>query len=257
MRHLEATNPSHIPASLSETPYDFSTSDDGNFTNFLSIETSRQSTLEKMADPTNDINPNVEVHDSSVDQFRNLDDPKTLRALTHPVRLALLEALALEGPLTATAAGELIGESPTTCSFHFRQLAKYGFVEEAGAGPGRQRPWKIVQLAMRFDDMHEDPETSIAAKSLERMVFQRAMNRREEFYHSRPNYPREWQEATQDIETILMVTPEELREVLTDVASIFERFHERIIDPASRPANTLPVEILTFTFPLKLPGRPQ
>ena len=68
--------------------------------------------------------------------LRDVNDPKTLRALTHPVRLALLEALALEGPLTATAAGELIGESPTTCSFHFRQLAKYGFVEEAASGPG-------------------------------------------------------------------------------------------------------------------------
>jgi DNA-binding transcriptional ArsR family regulator len=42
-----------------------------------------------------------------------------LRALSHPVRLALLEALAT-GPLTATEAGELIDETPTTCSFHLR-----------------------------------------------------------------------------------------------------------------------------------------
>jgi len=63
---------------------------------------------------------------------RELTDPKVMRALTHPVRLALLEVLATEGPLTATEAGELIGESPTTCSFHFRQLKKYGFIEEAG-----------------------------------------------------------------------------------------------------------------------------
>lgn len=197
--------------------------------------------------------PNL-ASDSPFDQFRNLNDPKTLRALTHPVRLALLEALTLEGPLTATAAGELIGESPTTCSFHFRQLAKYGFVEEAGAGPGRQRPWKVVQHGMRFDDLHEDPETSIAAKSLERMVFARAMNRREEYYTARPSYPREWQEATEDLETILMVTPAELREVLADVMRIFDRFRERIIDPTSRPADTVPVEVLTFAFPLKHPG---
>src|ERR1700735_4137978 len=97
-------------------------------------------------------------------QFRDVTDPKTLRALTHPVRLALLEALALEGPLTATAAGELIGESPTTCSFHFRQLAKYGFVEEADSGPGRLRPWKIVNVGMRWSEINEDPETSVAAK---------------------------------------------------------------------------------------------
>ena len=50
------------------------------------------------------------------------------------------------GPLTATEAGELIGETFTTCSFHFRQLAKYGVVEEAG-GKGRSQPvtacWRV------------------------------------------------------------------------------------------------------------------
>src|ERR1700686_3735301 len=104
-------------------------------------------------------NPNSETPTTAsadpVSRLRDVNDPKTLRALTHPVRLALLEALALEGPLTATAAGELIGESPTTCSFHFRQLAKYGFVEEADAGPGRNRPWKIINVGMRFSDVTE------------------------------------------------------------------------------------------------------
>src|SRR5215469_9609332 len=70
---------------------------------------------------------------------RELSDPQTVRALTHLVRLALLEALKLEGQLTATQAGELIGEPPNTCSFHFRQMAKYGFVEEAGPAPGRSQ----------------------------------------------------------------------------------------------------------------------
>jgi hypothetical protein len=207
-----------------------------------------------MTDETTAPDPPNDAPDSPFDQFRNLDDPKTLRALTHPVRLALLEALTLEGPLTATAAGELIGESPTTCSFHFRQLAKYGFVEEAGAGPGRQRPWKVSQHGMRFDVLAEDPETSIAAMSLGRMVFARAMNRREEYYNARSSYPRAWQEATDDIETILMVTPEELREVLADVMRIFDRFRDRIVDPTSRPADTVPVEVLTFAYPLRHPG---
>lgn len=58
-----------------------------------------------------------------------------LPRLRGPVRLALLEVLTFRGPLTATEAGQLIEESPTTCSFHLRQLAKYGFVEEAGGEP--------------------------------------------------------------------------------------------------------------------------
>ena len=184
--------------------------------------------------------------------LRELTDPKTLRALTHPVRLALLEALALEGPLTATQAGELIDESPTTCSFHFRQLAKYGFVEEAGAGPGRQRPWKISHTGMRFSDVTDDPEMSIAAQGLERMVFDRAMSRFANFHEAKSSYSKEWQEAAQNAETILWVTPEELQQVTTEVLTIFSRFYDRISDPSLRAEGSLAVEVLLLSYPVKL-----
>lgn len=190
-------------------------------------------------------------------ELRDVNDPKTLRALTHPVRLALLEALALEGPLTATAAGELIGESPTTCSFHFRQLAKYGFVEEAESGPGRLRPWKIVNVGMRFSDVTEDAETSIAAKSLERMVFDRAMSRLASYINTKSSFPKDWQEASQNVETILWVTSAELAAVTQEVLAIFNRFLDRISDASLRTEGSLPVEALMFTYPVRLPGSPQ
>jgi hypothetical protein len=190
-------------------------------------------------------------------QFRNVNDPKTLRALTHPVRLALLEALALEGPLTATAAGELIGESSTTCSFHFRQLAKYGFVEEADSGPGRLRPWKLVNVGMRFSDVTEDPEMSVAAKSLERMVFDRAMSRLSDYISTKSNYPKAWQEASESVESLLWVTPAELEEVTKDVLGILNRFIDRNADPSLRTEDSLPVEALMFTYPIRFPGSPR
>ena len=68
-----------------------------------------------------------------------LTDPRALRAYAHPVRMALVGLLRTEGPLTATRAAELLGESSGTCSFHLRQLAKYGLVEEAGGGTGPRR----------------------------------------------------------------------------------------------------------------------
>src|ERR1700750_347044 len=98
---------------------------------------------------------------------REVTDPRAMRALAHPVRLALLELLT-DGPLTATEAGERVGESPANASFHLRQLAKYAFVEEAGGGTGRRRPWKIKQLGMRFTDVHEDEATAAAARELSR-----------------------------------------------------------------------------------------
>ena len=190
-------------------------------------------------------------------QFRDVTDPKTLRALTHPVRLALLEALALEGPLTATAAGELIGESPTTCSFHFRQLAKYGFVEEADSGPGRLRPWKLVSVGMKFSDVTDDPEMSVAAKSLERMVFDRAMSRFSSFISTKASFPKEWQEASQSSESILWVTPAELEKVTREVLGILNQYLDRNADPSLRTEGALPVEALMFAYPVRLPGSPQ
>lgn len=200
--------------------------------------------------PLDDVTPESSDPQATL---RELTDPKTLRALTHPVRLALLEALALEGPLTATQAGEQIGESPTTCSFHFRQLAKYGFVEEAGAGPGRQRPWRISHTGMRFSDVTDDPEMKIAAKGLERMVFDRAMSRFATFHDSKSSYSKEWQEAAQNAETILWVNPEELREVGNELLTIFSRFYDRISDPSKRSEDALPVEVLLFSYPVRVP----
>jgi predicted transcriptional regulator len=201
--------------------------------------------------PTASQNPKI-----AYSEPRELTDPKTLRALTHPVRLALLEVLTLEGPLTATEAGELIGESSTTCSFHFRQLAKYGFVEEAGHGPGRQRPWKLVHIGLSFSDVNDDPEMSIAAKTLEKMMIDRAFGRLQNFYNTRSDYPKQWQENSGSYENILHITVEELKAVEEECAAIFLRFRDRLADPELRPPESLPVEFLLFGFPLRLPEVP-
>jgi predicted ArsR family transcriptional regulator len=180
-----------------------------------------------------------------------------MRALTHPVRLALLEALALEGPLTATEAGELIGESPTTCSFHFRQLSKYGFVEEAGLGPGRQRHWKIAHVSMRFSDTNDDPETNIAAASLARLVTDRAIARMQNFHDTKSNYSRAWQEASDSTEAVLFVNPQELSQLTTDLRALLSPYDGRLTRLEERPDDALPVEVLLFTYPVRFAGGPQ
>lgn len=185
---------------------------------------------------------------------RELTDPHTMRAITHPVRLALLEALLLQGPLTATRAAELIGETPTTCSFHFRQLARYGFVEEAGGGPGRVRPWRLSQLGMHFTDVHEDPETAVAARALDRALRERYFTRLQAFYDTRGSYPRRWQEVTGGSEFMLHVTPEELRALDEEITGILRRFQDRLTDPARRPESSLPVEVLLFAYPVRPPA---
>jgi hypothetical protein len=174
-----------------------------------------------------------------------------MRALTHPVRLALLEVLKVEGPLTATQAGELIGQPPNTCSFHFRQLAKYGFVEEAGHGPGHARPWRLKAQEIRLPDLYDTPDTAVAAQALKDLALERYFARAAAFDGARASYPAAWQEATGFSETMIYLSPAELKAVETEFADILNRYRERSTDPSLRPPDSLPVEVITLAHPLR------
>lgn len=185
---------------------------------------------------------------------RELTDSRTLRALTHPVRIALIEALLLEGAMTATEVGERIGESPTTCSFHLRQLAKYGFVEEAGGGKGRSRPWRLTTIGMQFATAHDDPDAEIAAAALIRMLRERQFGRYRTWLETNRTYPREWRDAASSSESIIYLTAGELEQLNRELmALLLPRFRERLTDPSLRPPGAVPVEILLLDYPISPP----
>jgi len=186
---------------------------------------------------------------------RELTDVRAMRAITHPVRLALIEALVVDGPMTATKAGEVIGESATTCSFHFRQLARYGFVEEASIGPGRTRTWRLSHLGMRFSGGHDDPDVRTAAYALDEMLRERYFTRLQTYYETRHRLPARWQQVTGASEAVLHVTPDELSAVDAEITAILQRFRDRIADARLRPPDSLPVEVLLFAYPIREPGR--
>jgi DNA-binding transcriptional ArsR family regulator len=181
-------------------------------------------------------------------ELRDLTDPRTMRALTHPVRLSLLEELAHAGSLTATEAAEAIGETPTTCSFHLRQLAKYGFVEEAGGGAGRRRPWRLAHVGMRFSDVQDDPEASRAAVGLQRFLRERHLARAATALEQRATYPPEWREHTGQSQFLLHLTADELKAIDEEVAAVLMRYQDRVADPAERPADSKPIEVLLFSY---------
>src|SRR5689334_1033943 len=71
-------------------------------------------------------------------------DAVAIRALAHPLRLDLLDLLVASGPATAAQCGRALNVSQASCSFHLRQLAKYGLVEDTGPGPDRrERQWRV------------------------------------------------------------------------------------------------------------------
>src|SRR5260370_193869 len=103
----------------------------------------------------------------------HLTDPRALRAYAHPVRMALVGLLRSEGPLTATKAADLLGESSGTCSFPLRQLAKYGLVEEAEGGTGREKPWRATTMMTSWSSATDNPEMAAATNLLTTIIAER------------------------------------------------------------------------------------
>jgi DNA-binding transcriptional ArsR family regulator len=184
---------------------------------------------------------------------RQVNDAQTMRALAHPVRIAIFETLSVEGPMTATEVGERIGESPTTCSFHLRQLAKYGFVEEAGGGKGRARPWRMKSLSIHIKG-HDNPEAELAADVLAGMFVERQRDRYRTWQDTKAAYHREWREAAGENEYVIYLTAAELKQLRDEVSElVYPRFAERFTDPSRRPPGSAPVEMVMFSYPLSPP----
>jgi DNA-binding transcriptional ArsR family regulator len=184
--------------------------------------------------------------------FRELRDPRDMRALAHPTRLALLEVLTLHGPLTATQAGELIGESPSSCSFHLRSLAHHGFVEETGEGRGRERPWRRAYIGTNMSETFDDPQTEIAARALSDMFLEHDLARLRQAQANRDQLDPEWTSLQRNVEALAWVTAEELAELNDELAELLFRYRQRVDDRADRPAGARPVALLYYAFNTEL-----
>ena len=80
------------------------------------------------------------------------EDPRSIRALAHPARLAIIDALATGDELTATQCAELTGLSPSATAYHLKLLERYGFAETAPLRPDRrERPWRAVGRRVQVD----------------------------------------------------------------------------------------------------------
>jgi predicted ArsR family transcriptional regulator len=179
-----------------------------------------------------------------------LTDPKALRAYAHPVRMALVGLLRTEAPLTATRAAELLGESSGTCSFHLRQLARYGLVEEAGGGTGREKPWRATTTSTAWDATGGGtPETAAATGLLNTVIAEQYFEQLMRWLEASPDEPAEWQQAVQFGDRILYVTAEELEELSRRVRELVDEYFERQVRPELRPPGSRLVTWLHLAFP--------
>ncbi|WP_326846275.1 winged helix-turn-helix domain-containing protein [Streptomyces kaniharaensis] len=156
----------------------------------------------------------------------------------HAVRTALLALLAEHGTITSTEAAARLGYSSGLCSFHLRQLARHGLIEEAPPTDGRARPWQLPrpQQTAAADDFGD------LARGLEDESYQRWLARR-------TDAPAEWQHDDA-FSAVVHLTPAELTAVGDAVRRILARFRDREHNPGARPAGARPVAAVTRLFPL-------
>jgi hypothetical protein len=173
-----------------------------------------------------------------------------MRALAHQGRIAIWTYLGLHGPATATECAEIAGLSPSACSYHLRTLARYGFVEEdlQSAADGRERPWRARLLAFSVDDVPGTPAaTRVASRLLVENLRAAAEENRARYLTRRSEYPADWQAAAGETFSVAHVTPEELERLRAQVLEVMAPYIR--LDPASRPAGTLPVRITLDLYP--------
>src|ERR1700742_4898662 len=157
-----------------------------------------------------------------------LTDPRALRAVAHPTRLKLIALLRRLGPLTATQAGERIGESPAACSFHLRLLAKWGLVEEAGGGRGRERPWQATASGTEWAARGPSEEVDEAGDLLTRVVVERWFDEALKWVDRRREDTPEWSEAALAGDRRIAVTAEELVDIERRVGDILAPYMRRV-----------------------------
>src|SRR6187401_3016616 len=102
-----------------------------------------------------------------------LSDLRVLRAIAHPVRTRILEELSASGPVRAADVARELGIPANQASFHLRQLAKYGLVEEAPgeARDRRDRVWRVADergVRVNLRELEESPGGNAAVSVFRR-----------------------------------------------------------------------------------------
>jgi DNA-binding transcriptional ArsR family regulator len=183
-----------------------------------------------------------------------LTDPRAMRALAHPLRLSILEHLDLEDSATATECGRATGESPQTCSYHLRALAKWGFVRHVESGDGRETRWALARATFRFTSGAErSTEYQAASSLLKARVLERDAEAVSDFLEHEDEFPAEWRDAAEFISATIHATPAELDELAGRFGELLGELRRSRRE--ERPEGSRPVHVVVRAVPRRARGR--
>ncbi|MFD6872908.1 MULTISPECIES: ArsR/SmtB family transcription factor [unclassified Streptomyces] len=175
-------------------------------------------------------------------------DARSLRGLAHPLRIRMLSALRQNGPATASQLAERLGESSGATSYHLRQLAAHGFVEDAPEhGKGRERWWKAAHDGTKFDEtlMYDDnPETRGAADVFLHEIATIHAQEVNTWIGDAANWTKAWRTASDVSDFTLRLTSEQAHELTHRIHDLVNSYRDL---PPAEGAEA--VRIHTHTLP--------
>lgn len=177
-----------------------------------------------------------------------ITDPKRLKALAHPIRWRLMDVLAVEGSATATRCAAVIGESVASCSYHLNTLAKYGYVEQAEGGQGREKPWRATEQERNYTTEGLDDEGVLAAEAATEAFVEHEYARMREYVRNHGLETEAWRRGTGFTGMLAFLTPQEAEGLAEEIRALFDRYQHRRKDVDSRPTGARPVRLLFSEF---------
>jgi len=171
-----------------------------------------------------------------------------LRVLAHPLRSRLLGALRFHGPATATALAARLGTNTGATSYHLRQLADAGLVEDDPDRPGgRDRWWRAAHeaTAWRSADYEDDPDARAADEWLLRHHAHTTGSWVHQWLDERAEWPAEWRDAADQSDYHLDLTPDGLRALTAELHEVLARHR----DAAEVSPETERVSVVLHAFP--------
>jgi DNA-binding transcriptional ArsR family regulator len=174
---------------------------------------------------------------------RLIDDPRSVRALAHPLRLRLQSLIGQAGQLTAADAARELGISHALASHHLRQLAKYGFVEQVGGADRRERPWRLVHTSYTV--------AGTDASGLEDVLAEQALEALAGWHERRAAESEGWRESSGLGHSTLYLTEGELAELTGAIDRLLLEWAERrpLDDVAARPPGARAVDLTLIVVP--------
>ncbi len=188
--------------------------------------------------------------ESSAPTRRLLDDPVSIRALAHPLRLELLAMVGRAGRLTAAEAARRLGISQGLATHHLRQLAKYGFVEQVHGDDNRERPWRPVSTSLGVSKEPSSPVASAGAV-LEQVTAERGFAQFLDWQRRRADWGADWEAVTGVHLASSHLTRAELAELGDRIRALLGEYVDRAAaDGRADREDAVPVDVTVVVVPL-------